>query len=253
MSHRLIVGDALDFMRTLPPASISSVITDPPYASGAFDEAQRQQGLQQGVVREDWFVGDGMGTAGLVWLLRSLSFEAARVLRDGGWFVVFADWRQVANLGPALESSGLRWRSLIVWDKGAGGLGLGFRPQHEMIIALSKGTPEPLDPSATNVLRCKRVAAGDKQHPTQKPVDLLRQLIKATTPEGGTVLDPFCGSGSTLIAAATLGRSSIGIDRAESFVRIAAERLRDEADIAAEAGVYLPPATQPTLFAEVES
>ena len=248
---RLIVGDALEVMRAQPTQGIAVVATAPPYASGAFSEAQRQAGMAQGVTAAagECFQGDGMGTAGLVWMLRALAFEAARCLRPGGWFLCFADWRQVPSIAPAIESAGLRWRQMVVWDKGAPGMGIGIRPQHEIILAFtSSGAPDILDPALGNVIRISRVK--QKRHPTEKPIELMRTLLRATAPPGSTIIDPFCGSGTTLVAAAQLGLDAIGVDRAAEYVRTAAERLRDEADTIAEATIEARPASQPTLFAE---
>jgi len=251
---KIYIGDGLDVLRSMESRSVNVVCMDPPYASGAFSEAARQSGLPQGVKGDEsskWFVGDGMGTAGLVWLLRSIAFEATRVLVDGGWLLCFCDWRQITNIAPALESAGLRFRSLVIWDKGSAGMGVGFRPQHECILCLTTGTGMPavhaFDDSG-NVMRVNRVSASDKKHPTAKPVDLMRKLLRITCPVGGLVVDPFAGSGSTLVAAVTLGMNAVGVERSPEFAAIAVERLRDECDVNAETNATTKPATQPTLF-----
>lgn len=74
--------------------------------------------------------------------------------------------------------------------------------------------------------------------PTQKPIELLRRIIRAGTDPGGTVLDPFCGSGTTCVAAEVEGRSWIGIDRSAEAIRVAAKRVRDTAGI--DGGGLLP-------------
>jgi site-specific DNA-methyltransferase (adenine-specific) len=249
MKHIVKIGDALDQTMMLDDNSVDAFIMDPPYASGAFTEAARGQGQVQGLKdKTTWFDGDGMGTAGIVFLLRSIAFEASRKLKDGGWVLCFCDWRQVVNLAPAIESAGLRFRSLVVWDKGSGGMGTCFRPQHEMILAFSKGAPDTHDATVTNVVTAKRVLK-EKQHPTQKPVDLMAKLIRATTPVDGLVVDPFCGSGTTLVAAALTGRRAIGFERSPDFAQVAINRLAEEAGAASNG---LPTvAMQPQMF-EVE-
>lgn len=67
-----------------------------------------------------------------------------------------------------------------------------------------------------------------KEHPTQKPVELMARLIRLSSPEGGTVLDPFLGSGTTAVAAQRLGRKYIGIEKNQRFYRIAENRLKEE-------------------------
>src|SRR5688572_24490133 len=128
----LYCGDALTAVRSLADASIDAVVTDPPYCSGAVAEASRTAAKGQGLLSENlrrfgWFTGDNMTTAGLAFLLRDLAFESVRVVKPTGSMVVFCDWRMVPNVVPAIESAGLRYQNLIVWDKGAIGLGTGFR------------------------------------------------------------------------------------------------------------------------------
>jgi DNA modification methylase len=117
-----------------------------------------------------------------------------------------------------------------VWDKENAGLGIGFRAQHEIILHFTYGEPVYHDKSCGNVLRVPRVRGDDREHQTQKPVDLLRRLIRVVAPEGGTVLDPFCGSGSTGVACVLEERSFVGIERAAEHVDTARRRIADTAE-----------------------
>lgn len=233
MTAEIIHGDALDVLRALPSASADAIVTDPPYASGGVSEASRSSANGQGLRSENltrfgWFVGDNMGTAGLVYLLRSMAFEAIRIARPSASMLMFCDWRQVPNLAPAIESAGWRYQGLIVWDKGAMGLGNGFRCQHEMILHFTAGAPEYYDKGTPNVLTCGRIRGDDRLHQTEKPVDLLRRLLRVVCPPGGVVLDPFAGSGSTGVAALAEGMRFIGIERALEHVETARRRLSGE-------------------------
>jgi site-specific DNA-methyltransferase (adenine-specific) len=226
---KLLRGDCLEVMRGLAEASVDAVITDPPYCSGGVTEAGRGrangQGLRKGHGRFQWFDGDNMTTPGLAFLLRSVACEALRVVRPTGHLLVFCDWRMVAALAPAVESAGWRYRSLIVWNKGAAGLGLGFRMQHEMVLHFANRGSTFHATDVGNVITTGRMSHRTRIHPTEKPVDLLRPLIRVTTPEGGMVLDPFAGSGATLHAARLEGRSAIGIERDAGYLAAATERL----------------------------
>lgn len=226
----LYLGDALDTMPSLP--SIDALITDPPYCSGAVSEAGRSAAKGQGLRSENlqrfgWFVGDNMGTAGLVFLLRSVAFHALEVMEASGHMLFFCDWRMVPNLAPAIESSGVRFQNLVVWDKENMGLGLGFRAQHEMILHFSVGAPKYHDLGTSNVLKAGRISASDREHQTQKPVSLLTRLAEVVTAPGGVVLDPFMGSGSMGVACAEIGRSFIGIERDEQHFETACRRIED--------------------------
>lgn len=226
----IICGDALEVLRTLPDASVDAVITDPPYCSGGFSETGRRQakgqGLRSKTIRDiGWFVNDNMGTMGVVWLLRTIAVEASRLLRDGGSLCVFTDWRMIAPLAPALESSGLRWQNLLVWDKGSPGLGVGFRPQHEIILHYVKSVGVFHDNRFGNVLHTNRIHSSKRLHQTEKPLALMRSLCRVVTPSSGVVLDPFAGSGTTCLAARLEGMRYIGIEREATYVDIARQRL----------------------------
>lgn len=222
--------EALEGMDRLPADSIDAVVMDPPYCSGAIGEAQRTAAKSQGISsrserRFGWFQGDNMGTAGLMFLLRSIAYRAATAVKPSGSLVVFADWRMVPTLAPAIESAGLRFQNLVIWDKLHPGMGQGFRAQHEVILHFTNGQPAYYCRSAGNVLRVARVRHDRRRHQTEKPVELLRKLIEVVAPPEGLVLDPFGGSGSTIVAALEAGRHGLAFERDANFCTVAAERI----------------------------
>lgn len=233
VSYDLRLGDCVDLLADIEAGTVDAILTDPPYCSGATTEAGKQaapgQGLRSEKLRRKgtWFVGDNMTTAGLLWLMRAVAVESLRILKPSGSFLFCCDWRQSVNLVPAVESVGFRYQNLIVWNKGSMGLGTGFRAQHELILHFTAGRPEYHDRSSGNVLTHRRPSAKGRRHPTEKPVELFAELARVTSPEGGLVVDPFMGSGSTGAAVLPLGRSFIGIERLPEYFEIAAERLDD--------------------------
>lgn len=231
---QVIQGDCLDVMRQLPDGCVDAVVTDPPYCSGSVGESQRVAAKGQGLRSENvrrlgWFTGDNMGTAGLMHLLRSMAFEAARVAKPSGSLLVFCDWRMAPNIIPAIESAGVRYQNLIVWDKGHFGLGRGFRAQHELVAHFTFGAPEYHDGTCGNVVKSGRVSAEDREHQTEKPTELMARLCKVVTPPSGVILDPFAGSGSTGVAAVSSGYRFLGIERESAYVDIARRRIADAA------------------------
>lgn len=217
-------------MAAIPEASIDAIITDPPYCAGGSTEADRIKAPSQGksTDRESWFLGDAMTTMGLSWLLRQVALEAVRVLKPTGHALMFCDWRMVPALAPAIESAGLRWLGQVVWDKVYPGLGYGFRNQHEMVLHFGRGRRLPrFDLKAGNVIRVGRVLPAKRRHPTEKPLDLMRALIRGATPPDGVVLDPFAGSGSTGEAAILEKRSVVLGERDPTFIAAAKARLRE--------------------------
>jgi site-specific DNA-methyltransferase (adenine-specific) len=228
--HRLACGDALEALSELPDGSASALVTDPPYCSGSVSEAHRTaakgQGLRSETIRRlGWFVGDNMGTAGLCFLLRSVAAEAASVVDETGSMLFFCDWRMQSALQTAIESAGVRYQGLVVWDKEHMGLGRGFRAQHELVLHFTNGSPEYADLGTGNVIRCQRVRKDDREHQTQKPVWLMRRLIAVVAPVGGVVIDPFMGSGTTALACEQTGRRFIGIERSREHFDSACRRI----------------------------
>lgn len=225
----LYLGDCLEILPTLSP--VDAIITDPPYCSGAATEANRGSATHQGLRSETmrsgrfaWFGSDNMTTAGLCELLRSMCVRAPVI--EAGSILSFCDWRMVTMLAPAMESAGWRLRNLLVWDKGHFGCGTGFRPRHEMIIHLTKRAPVFHSASYGNVITARRVGT-EREHPTQKPVALLRDLMAVVSPADGTVLDPFMGSGSMGVVAIQHGRRFIGIEANAEYFDIACRRISE--------------------------
>lgn len=225
-------GDCLSILPELEACSIDSVVSDPPYCSGGYLEAQKNtkaQGLRGSTVSADgfqWFSSDNMSTGGLLWLLRSVLMNARRLLRRNRSALLFTDWRMVPHLAPGLESSGLRYRNMIVWDKGSAGLGVGFKPAYEIVLEFSNGSTDYQTRTGQNILRSSRVHASSKQHGCEKPVALLSELVSVVAATDGLVLDPFTGSGTTGVACIKTGRKFIGIEIDEKYCEIAAKRIQ---------------------------
>ncbi len=243
----LMLGDCIERMRELPDGSVSLVLTDVPYSSGATREAGKTAynktmtpGSRGGGDR--WFGSDCLSTRGFLHLLRQCAMEWQRVLKPGGHVLAFIDWRMGDHLadavdggadtalylngqaGDAMESADLRRVGLLVWDKTYFTMGTHFRHQHEFIHHFSKGKgTAPLRRNVPNILRHAPVRFG--LHPTEKPVSLLAELIGVLCPEGETVLNSFSGSCSTGHAAVTTGRRFIGIERDQRFHHVGWQRL----------------------------
>lgn len=222
----LYLADCIEAMADLMDASVDAVLTDPPYSSGGRRENSRslRKSMTRTVEDEDWIRGDAMSTSGFTYLLRMCGMQWRRVLIPGGHALTFIDWRMAAVLAAALESADLRQHPLLVWDKKKIGMGAVFRNQHEFIVHMTAGNPiPPQRRDVANVLSFPSVRDG--VHPTEKPEPLLRTLLSVVCPVGGTVLDPFAGSGSTLSAAKSLGMKSIGVEADERYCEVIAKRF----------------------------
>lgn len=237
----VVRGEALDLLRAVPTGSVDMVLTDPPYSSGGFTRSDRasdprtkycQNGEDLGRIS---FTGDNRdGRSWAYWCALWLS-ECQRALATGGYALMFCDWRQLPLATDAFQAGGLQWRGVIAWDKGpsarAPHTGY-FRHQAEYVVW---GTSGPLSPAEhggpfPGVISCP-VRQDDKHHMTGKPTELMRQLVRACPP-GGRVLDPFAGSGTTVVAAYLEGRKAVGFELEAGNVEISNGRVA-----AARAGV----------------
>lgn len=233
--YTLLQGDALELLPLFEPSSVDAVITDPPYASGSTGTSGRMMTTSRKYTNVKVnnplpdFAGDQQDQLSwTVWTIMWMN-RVRNVLRDGGVFAFFIDWRQLPAMSIAIQVAGLTWRGIMVWDKRNSRPQKG-RPkqQTEYILWGSKGKLEinrnvPVLPglySYCNVQGKKRL------HQTQKPLELMRDVIKICEPNS-VILDPFAGSCSTLHAAILDGHIPIGIEKTESYYKIAKERLED--------------------------
>ncbi|MGX8286467.1 DNA-methyltransferase [Xanthomonas oryzae] len=230
MKNQLLQGDALTILPTLEANSFDALITDPPYASGGLTAAARARPPSAKYCRDGGhadFVGDERDQRGhLAWMQLWLS-ECARLLKEGAPVLLFTDWRQLPLTTDALQAAGFKWRGVAVWDKTEGvrpQLGR-FRNQAEYIVWGSKGGM-PLDrraPVLPGVVRTP-VLKADKHHLTGKPTELMRSLVRICE-AGGRILDPFAGSGTTLVAAELEGYRWTGVEMTQHYADVARARV----------------------------
>ncbi len=218
-------ADCRDVLPQLEPVDL--VLTDPPYASGARRDADRQVrgSMLRSMEDEEWFSHDSMTTWGFSWFLRSVLTDLKPRLQLGAHVYVFTDWRQTPNLYGMLEASGYRVNQCLVWAKTHFGMGTYWRNQHENIVFASNGQPAPMrNRGMGSVITSGNVAPLSRIHPTEKPLDLIAKILMAVP--ATTVLDPFMGSGTTMVAAKALGLKAIGVEIERKYCDIAIERLR---------------------------
>lgn len=223
MSQIVTIGNATlyrgDCLEILPGLSAcDSVVTDPPYSSGGFNEAGKAGGsIGTTSDRMRPILGDTLSTGGYFSLMR----RVLRLANAAGCYV-FTDWRMWPHTTEAVELAGYRLRGMIVWNKGSSGMGARWKTQHELICWGTK-VVSPMGEGEGNVITCAR--SGNVEHPTEKPVPLMSTLVGNC--EGDSVLDPFMGSGSTGIAAVQQGKRFIGIEVDPAHFDTACRRIDD--------------------------
>lgn len=223
-------GDALSILLDYDGDPFSAVVSDPPYSSGNLPEAMKQKSnprLRGWQWKDKIMATDQLTTLGFLWIMRELLLICREHMSSGAALLLFIDWRNWGNLVGVVESVGVRVNNMVVWDKQSMGMGNGFRNQHELVLCGSKGPARVCSRAMPNVIQARRAA--NLLHQSPKPVDLMQKLLGVVTAPGDLVLDPFMGSGSTLVAARGMGRRAIGIEVEERYCETAAKRLQQGA------------------------
>jgi site-specific DNA-methyltransferase (adenine-specific) len=206
--NRIYTGDACALLARWPARLADVVATDPPYGNATvYGRARRR------------IIGDENPLTGLQGVA-----ACYRVMKRDATAYVFCSVRHLGFLQHFIGAyTKFRLREVLAWDKRQVGFGATFRGAYECILVLEKGQPTYREKTIPTLLSVPR--ANTSLHPHAKPVRLLERLIAASSDEGGLVLDPFAGSGSTGVAAANLGRAFIGIEIAPHYAGIARSRL----------------------------
>jgi DNA modification methylase len=219
--NEIIVGDCLEVMKDWPDRCVDLVVTDPPFYLPARIATSRRKWPRT------------LADLGIMNSYFSEIFsQCAHLLKQEGAFYTFSDSTSyavfLAICYPLFDRT-----QCIVWDKINGGLGNGWRHANELILHGAFADTGYTSGFRCDVLKQAVVPSIERQHASEKPLVLLAQLIEAHP--AAVILDPFCGSGTTCVAAKMLGRNYIGIDISEEYCERARERLK-----AVETGV--PPA-----------
>ena len=233
------LADCVDLMKIMPSGCVDVVFADPPYrlsGGGVTIRNGRLASVDKGAWdRSLGFEGDHRFN--LRWLE-----EAYRILRPGGTIWVTGTHHIIFSLGFALQTMNLKLINQITWakpDPPPNALHTAFTHAHETLLWAGKGGSRHTfnydlinsrNPSAqlSSVWSIPSVPRKEKlqgYHPTQKPLRLLRRAIVASSREGDLVFDPFCGSGTTGVAAKELGRFFVGSEREGEYAELAARRI----------------------------
>src|SRR3989344_6836681 len=243
-------GDSLDLLKDLPENSIDMIFADPPYnlSNGGFS---LHAGKRVSVKKGDWDKSNGFE--------KDYQFHykwletCRRVLKPEGTLWVSGTYHSIYQCGYALQKLNYHILNDISWFKPNASPNLScrfFTASHETLIWARKekkakhhfdyrlmkegdwrsdvlkkpglqmrsvwsiGTPKPAE---------KKFG----KHPTQKPIELLRRIVLASTKKGDIVVDPFTGSSTTGIAAASQGRKFIGVDLEENYLELSKKRFAD--------------------------
>ena len=246
-NYTLHLGDCLEYMRGMDAGSVDLIFTDPPYghsnnANGDLAQVwERALGQSKDAGEARPIANDGAEANEI--FAQTLP-EYGRILKPGscccccccgggGPDPQFARWSMWIDQEPSLK-----FKQMVVWDKGPMGMGWHYRRSYEtVLVSQRKGaackwfdTTNKIE----NIIRpgsygIRKIIPQADEHPTQKPVELAAMFILLHTQPGDTVFDPFMGSGTTGVACMQLGRNFIGCEIDPRYHAIAERRISQAA------------------------
>lgn len=208
-------GDCREILPELSDQSVDLVLTDPPY----FLPIQSYVGT-----RDKGYVKRMLGDTSILKTCFDVIFgEIDRLTKPTSTYYVFCDGQSYPIFYQVMFPLCKHVRPLV-WDKVVSYNGYTWRHQHELIAWGEKDETQRVPTGDGDVLRCRGVLQKNRFHPAEKPIELLTQL--AGKHERGLILDPYMGSGSSLVAAKQLGYPAVGIEIEEQYCEVAAKRLQ---------------------------
>ena len=232
----ILQGDTLSLIRAFEPGVFDAVITDPPYASGGAKPSEKSRTTNQkySSMAADRALPDFDGDqkdqrSWTRWCAEWLS-DARRACKPGAVLVVFIDWRMAPALADAVQWAGWIWRGTLVWDKITSRPQRGrFRQQSEFALWASNGPMALTRPVGCLPGVFRYPNPQHRIHVTEKPLSLMRDIVHITEP-GGRILDPFAGSGTTVLAAVQEGYEAVGIEVTDAYFKRGCDRVRKALD-----------------------
>ncbi len=243
-------GDSFDVLKTFPDNYFDMIFADPPYflSGGSFT---CQNGKAVSVKKGDWDMGNSHE--------ENFNFhygwikECKRILKPGGTIWISGTYHSIYQCGFALQKNGYHILNEIAWFKPNAAPNLScrfFTASHETLIWARKEKkskhkfnyelmkdghwpednikkPKTQMRSVWSINTPKKEEKEYGKHPTQKPLDLLKRIVLASTEKGDKILDPFTGSSTTGVAAKKHGRKFVGIDSMKEYLDLSIKRLSD--------------------------
>jgi site-specific DNA-methyltransferase (adenine-specific) len=222
--------DALAGLKRIAPDSVDLVVTDPPYNIAAKDRITMRSSKPMSTYAA-WGSWDSLHPFDYDLLIMSVISECYRILKPGGSLYMFTAREQNGYFVRKAVARRFTYRNQLVMAKKNPLPSLSksnWRSAFEVCMYVTKGKPKVFN--FLSQAECKNVFHYSNtkrytRHPTEKPLDLIELMIKASSNECELVLDPFMGSGTTAVAAKALGRRYLGFETDLEYVRMARERL----------------------------
>ena len=217
----LYKGNSEELLKLFDDNSIDSIITDPPYlinyrTNGRKDKKHK---FCSPIANDNNYE-----------LIDNFIKYSYKILKNNSPFYCFASWKSECYFIEKIKQHNFNLKNQIIWVKNnwtAGDLQAQYGQQYEIILYANKGRSKFKGKRFPDVWNFDRVAGKQQLHQNQKPLKLLHFILLNHTLENDLVLDPFAGSGTTLVACEKLNRRWIGIELEEGYCKIIKERLKN--------------------------
>jgi site-specific DNA-methyltransferase (adenine-specific) len=217
----LRLGDCLEILKTIPSESIDCLVTDPPYKIITGGDSNGKNSVRpKGILK---------GNRELMKTIPKFSDwlpEMFRVLKDGSQNYVMVNSSNLLKMANEIEKTGFKIQNFLIWQKNNCTPSQFYMKNCEYTLFFRKGKSKYInDIGGSKTVHSFNNIIGNKLHPTEKPIDLMEFYIRNSTNENDIVLDPFMGSGTTILACKNLNRKGIGIEKEQMYFDIATQRL----------------------------
>lgn len=214
--------DSIEAMKNMKPGCIDLLVTDPPYKTitGGRNNGKNRK-RPKGILNENKNLFTYQNVNISDWMP-----EVYRVLKEGSHAYIFTNVLNLSEMLNEAQKVGFQLHNLLVWEKNNCTPSQYYMKNCEYVLFLRKGKAKWInDIGGSKTVHQFDNIIGNKTHPCEKPVDLLKFYIANSSNEGDIVFDPFAGTGSTLVAAEELNRQFIGYEIDYRYYDIAIERL----------------------------
>ena len=254
--NHIYVGDCISVLnKTITPKSVNLVFADPPYnlSGNGLKWKGDQTGGDWYMVNEDW---DKMSDKDYLMFTKQWLSGCHRVLTDNGSIYISCTYHNIAEITVVLKQLGFQIKNVITWQKTNAMPNMTkrvFTHSSEFIVWAVKGknwifnyedikdiNPDKQKDGSKKQMRDvwpmplvqgkERIRGqnGRAIHPTQKPEEMLKRIIVASSNKGDLVFDPFMGSGTTAFVAKKLKRNWIGVEKEKKYIKIANARIKEK-------------------------
>ena len=221
----LLCDNCIDAMKNIADESIDLVVTDPPYRTiSGGTHSKWKSGYPTSVLsKNDGKIFENNNINHKEWLQ-----ECYRVLKPNTHIYIMTNLLNLFELKEIAEQVGFRLHNLLVWEKNTCNANRWYMKNCEYTLFMRKGEAKTINNPSSKTVHQFNNPVGNKNHPTEKPIDLMKFYVENSSNQSDVVLDPFMGSGSVGVACKQLGRDFIGIEIDARYFEIAKNRIEAE-------------------------